>query len=161
MKDEKTVLLHPSAFILHPSAEAGMAALEATGLSFVPLADPRTLQLLATSLCLVAALLAAAIVVALVKRWRSRSEAEEDLSPNAQLAHFRSLYEAGTISKEEFERLRALLGARMRETLGVPPKPADALRESEPIRGTSPPPAEPPQTGIQRPDGPESGIRPA
>lgn len=139
-----------------------MAALEATGLSFVPLGDPRTLQLLATSLCLVAALLAAALVVALVKRWRRRSEAEEDLSPNAQLAHFRSLYEAGTISKEEFERLRALLGARMRETLGVPPKVADSRSESDRTRGASAPPSESPsQTGIQRPDGPDTGIRPA
>ncbi|MGH7224261.1 MAG: SHOCT domain-containing protein, partial [Gemmataceae bacterium] len=122
MKDEKTVLLHPSAFFLHPSGEAGMAALEATVFSFVPLDDRRTLQLFVTSLCLVAALLVAALVVALVKRWRRRREAEEDLSPNAQLAHFRSLYEAGTISQDEFERLRAVLGARMRETLGLPRK---------------------------------------
>ncbi|HTU21263.1 MAG TPA: hypothetical protein VMG10_24630 [Gemmataceae bacterium] len=119
-----------------------MAALEATVLSFVPLADPRTLQLLLTSLCLVAALLAAAIVVALVKRWRRQREAEEDLSPNAQLVHFRSLYEAGTISQEEFERLRALLGARMRETLGVPRKA-------------------PPDPDRQPPEKPDTGIRPA
>lgn len=122
-----------------------MAALEATVLSFVPLADQRTLQLLVTSLCLVAALLVAAIVVALVKRWRHQREAEEDLSPNAQLAHFRSLYEKGTISQEEFERLRALLGARMRDSLGVPRKA---------------PPA-PPEPERQPPDKPDTGIRPA
>jgi len=122
-----------------------MAALEATVLSFVPLADQRTLQLLLTSLCLVAALLAAAVVVALVKRWHRQREAEEDLSPNAQLAHFRSLYEAGTISKEEFERLRTLLGARIRETLGVPRKE----------------PAPPPEPERQPPDKPDTGIRPA
>jgi len=139
-----------------------MAALEATVLSFVSLADRRTLQLFVTSLCLVAALLAAAVVVALVKRWRRQRDAEEDLSPNAQLAHFRSLYEAGTITQEEFERLRALLGARIRESLGVPPKVADSRSESGGTRGASPLPSEsPPETGIQRPDGPDTGIRPA
>ena len=139
-----------------------MAALEAIVLSNVPLADPRTLQMLLTSLCLVAALLVAAIIVALVKRWRRQRDAEDDLSPNAQLAHFRSLYEAGTISQEEFERLRALLGVRLRETLGMPPKAVDSRSESERIRGASPPPSQPPpETGIQRPDGPDTGIRPA
>jgi hypothetical protein len=127
-----------------------MAALEVFANSFV-LADERTVQLLVTSLCLVAALLLAAGVIALVKRWRRQDEVKEDLSPNAQLAYFRSLHEAGKISKEEFERLRAVLASRMRESLGVPSKaPA------------------PPQTGIQlpnegieRPNEPEAGSPPA
>ena len=71
-----------------------MAALGIIVPSFV-LADERTVQLLVTSLCLVAALLVAAVVIALVKRWRQQREAREDLSPNEQLAHFRSLHEAG------------------------------------------------------------------
>jgi hypothetical protein len=130
-----------------------MAALEVIADSFV-LADKRTVQLLLTSLCLVAALLLAAGVIALVKRWRRQEDAKEDLSPNAQLAYFRSLHEAGTISKEEFERLRAILAARMRESLGVPSK--------------APAPLPPPQTGIQlpnegieRPNEPEAGSPPA
>jgi hypothetical protein len=135
-----------------------MAALEVIVLSFV-LADERTLQLLLASLCLVAALLVAAAVIALVNRWRRQRDIQEDLSPNAQLAHFRSLYEAGTISQEEFERLRAVLSARMREELGVS-KPTEAA--SPPTGETPAPPASaPPETGIQRPDGPDSGIRPA
>jgi hypothetical protein len=140
-----------------------MAALEATVL-FVLLADERTMQVLATSLCLVAALLVAAVVVALVNRWRRQREALEDLSPNAQLAHFRSLYEAGTISQEEFERLRAVLGVRLREGMGMKPsdKVEPARHESEPARGASRPPSETPETGIQqRPEPPDSGIRPA
>jgi hypothetical protein len=129
------------------TCEAGMAALEAIVPSFV-LADERTMQLLLASLCLVAALLVAAAVIALVNRWRRQRDAKEDISPNAELSHYRSLYEAGTISQEEFERLRAVLSARMRESLGVsPPPPA--------------PPPPPPETGIQRPDGPDTGIRPA
>ncbi len=124
-----------------------MAAAEATILSFLGLAGAPTVPLLVTSLCLVAALLVAAVIVALVSRWRRRREAAEDLSPSAQLAHFRSLYEAGTISAEEFERLRALLSARLRQTMGVPAPP--------------PTPDKPPtQTGIQRPNDPDTGIRP-
>ncbi|HTU92187.1 MAG TPA: SHOCT domain-containing protein [Gemmataceae bacterium] len=140
-----------------------MAALEAIVLSFV-LADERTMQLLVTSLCLVAALLVAAVVVALVNRWRRQRDVKDDLSPNAQLAHFRSLYEAGTISAEEFERLRAVLSARMRESLGVPA--AAGLQSRQPSAPETPssdkPEAPPPQTGIQRPpDGPDTGVRPA
>ena len=132
------------------AGEAGMAAVEASVPSFVfPAVDERTIQLLATSLCLVAALLVAALAIALVKRWRRRREAEEDSSPSAQLAHFRSLYEAGTISAEEFERLRALLGGRLRETLGVPAPTAKSPEKP-------PPQPEPPP-----PENPDTGIRPA
>jgi Short C-terminal domain len=140
-----------------------MAALATIVFSFV-LADERTMQLLWTSLILVAALLVAAVVVAWVNRWRRQRDAQEDLSPNVQLAQFRALYEKGTISQEEFERLRALLGVRMRETLGVPAqnKAEQPQNESGPTRGANPPPAEaPPETGIQRLDGPDTGIRPA
>jgi hypothetical protein len=149
-----------------------MAALEAIVFSFV-LNDERTMQLLLTSLCLVGALLVAAVVVALVNRWRRQQDAEEDLSPTAQLAHFRSLYEAGTISQEEFERLRAVLSARMRASLGVSTsveptsRPTNETPASEtgikPADETGLPPVvpSPPQTGIQRPDGPDTGIRPA
>ncbi|HZV03483.1 MAG TPA: SHOCT domain-containing protein [Gemmataceae bacterium] len=142
-----------------------MAALATIVFSSV-LSDERTVQLLWTSLCLVAALLVAAVVIACVNRWRRQRDAQEDLSPNAQLAQFRSLYEKGTISQEEFERLRALLAARMRESLGVPTpeKAVDSRIQSEPNRANPPaselPPA-PPETGIQKPDGPDTGIHPA
>ncbi len=126
-----------------------MAALEATSYSFTLLLDAPKFQLLVTSLCLVAALLVGALVIALVNRWRRRSEAKEDFSPSAQLAHFRSLYEAGTISQEEFERLRAVLTGRMRETLGMPAPPPKT------------PAKPPPGPGEQPPDNPETGIRPA
>lgn len=126
-----------------------MAALEATTYSFTLLLTLQNYQLLVTSLCLVAALLVGALVIALVSRWRRRSEEKEDMSPSAQLAHFRSLYEAGTISQEEFDRLRAVLSGQMRETMGVPAPPPE-------------PPANPPSgQGEQPPDNPETGIRPA
>jgi hypothetical protein len=127
-----------------------MAALEATFL-FPPLLadDAPKMQLLVTGLCLAATLLVGAIVIALLGRWWRRRTPQEDLSPSGQLAHFRSLYEAGTISQEEFERLRALLGGQLRQELGVPaPAPQ------------GPAPA-PPGTNGQRPDEPPTGIRPA
>jgi len=126
-----------------------MAALEATTYSFTLLIDAPKFQLLVAGLCLAAALLVGALVIALVSRWRRRSEAKDDLSPSAQLAQFRSLYEAGTISQEEFDRLRTLLSEQMRRTLGVPAPAPEA------------PAKPPPETGIQRPDGPDTGIRPA
>jgi hypothetical protein len=149
--------------------EAGMAALEAITYSFTLLIDARKYQLLVTGLCLAAALLVGAIIIAVVNRWRRRSEPQEDSSPSAQLAYFRSLYEAGTISQEEFDRLRVLLGGRMRETLGVPApedKVGPARSEGNPTQGASRPHTEtpakpPPGQGEQPPDDPETGIRPA
>ncbi len=131
-----------------------MAALEVIVPSFVP-ADERMVQLLLTSLCLVGALLVAAAIIALVNRWRQQHDVKQDLSPDAELAHYRSLYEAGTISQEEFERLRAVLSARVKESLGVNP-PSRAGSPSVP-----PVTLAPPETGIQRPDGPDAGIGPA
>jgi hypothetical protein len=112
-------------------------------------------SVLVTGACLAGALLGAAVVIEVARRWRRRA-GSETFSASDQLAHFRSLYEAGTISQEEFARLRALLGGQLRQSLKVPP----------------PPPA--PDTGIQtdgeRPSpnspgaggGPsDTGIRPA
>jgi hypothetical protein len=156
--------------------EAGMAALEAKASFFLLLVDgsdrvmrllamkpglasqrhgaqvdgsERMVRVLTTSLLLVGALLLAAIVVALVGRWRRRREAQEDVSPSGQLAQFRSLYEAGTLSKEEFERLRNLLNAQMRQSLGMPmPDKAEPLpREAKPQE--------------QPPENPDTGIKPA
>ncbi len=128
-----------------------MAAVAATDLAFFLLVEgsDRNLQILTTSLILVAGLLVAAVVIALVSRWRRRQETTVDLSPSAQLAHFRALFEAGTISRDEYERLRALLNPQMRQSLGVaPPSPV------------VPPP---PDTRIQGPPpgDPNTGIRPA
>lgn len=128
-----------------------MAAVAATDLAFFLLAEgsDRNLQILMTSLILVAGLLVAAVVIALVSRWRRRQETTADLSPSAQLAHFRALFEAGTISQDEYERLRALLNPQMRQSLGVAP-PSSAA-----------PPLSDTRIQEQPPDGPPTGIRPA
>jgi hypothetical protein len=78
-----------------------------------------------TTLALVAALLLGALLIAIVDRWRKRSPQSERLSPGEQLSQFRKLYEKGELSREEFERIRTLLGGKLRDELHLPPgKPA-------------------------------------
>ena len=131
-------------------------------------------RVLTAGLSLGGTLLAGAVVIALVKRWRKRADSE-GLSPSAQLAQFRSLYEEGAISKEEFDRLRSLLGGQMREDLNVPIAP-DTLNSARatpggPVRQgrnltarpAAPEPAPPPAPDPEAspPAGPpETGIRP-
>jgi hypothetical protein len=145
---DRVFSIHEPRFTIHETCEAGMAALEATQLSFTLLADnPPKVQLLVTGLCLAAALLAGAGILALLNKWWRRRRGPEDLSPGAQLAQFRSLYEAGAISQEEFERLRNLLGNQMRQTLGIP---APAAQERiKPPPGENGQPPQPPPTGIR------------
>jgi hypothetical protein len=115
-----------------------------------------------TSLTLVGALLLGAVAVALTARWRKRSRGDE-VSASDQLAEFRSLYLEGAISKEEFERLRAVLGGELRKELDVPtPNKATAVPQPAGLEAPKPPPAtdekppttEPPANGVQQHPGP-------
>jgi hypothetical protein len=99
-------------------------------------------KLLWASLLFMAALLAGALVLFLVERWRRTSSAEPD-STNDQLTSFRSLYERGELSREEYERIRNKLGSRLRKEMNVP-KPPEASPDPTP-----PSPPEPPEEGIQ------------
>jgi hypothetical protein len=91
-----------------------------------------------TTLALVAALLLGALVIAVVDRWRKRSSSDR-LTPGEQLSQFRSLYEKGELSREEFERIRTLLGEQLREELQLP---AGKRPDAAPTAAASP-------TGIQ------------
>ncbi len=129
---------------------------EATGWTACLFADVEW-DLRLTTLTLVGALLLGAVAVALTARWRKRSRADE-LSASDQLAEFRSLYLEGAISKEEFERLRAVLGGELRKELDVPspktaelaPQPAGPDAPTPPSPTNEKPPAtEPPAEGVQ------------
>lgn len=88
-------------------------------------------QLALYGLLLGAALAIGALLIALANRWRRRSTGDA-LTASDQLAQFRSLYEQGAISQEEFNRLRGLLGQQMRQALDVPAKPnADGAQPKE------------------------------
>jgi uncharacterized membrane protein len=118
-------------------------------------------RLVIYSLCIVAILLLGAFVIACVNRWRRNSDTN-GLSPSDQLTQYRSLYEEGEISQEEFERLRALLGRRIRSELDVPA--ARSAQEADGRTGVKTGrPSDPthPQNPSGSSDPPDSGIRPA
>jgi hypothetical protein len=106
-----------------------------------------------TTVVLIAAILIGAAVIALTARWRKRGS--DNLSASNQLAEYRALYLEGAISKDEFERLRALLGGELRAALNVPPpaaKPTGIHPAPEPTTSREPP-ADPPA--------PTNGVHPA
>jgi hypothetical protein len=107
------------------------------------------LNLLITGSMLAGALLLAALVIAAVSRWRRRGE--RTLSPGDQLAHFRSLYERGAMSAEEFQRLRSTLSGQI--TGRADRAPAQAIQPE--AQTQEPPPTAPAE------EPPPDGIRPA
>jgi hypothetical protein len=93
-----------------------------------------------------AVLLLAAVVIAWVKRWSQRPT-QVQWSAQDQLSHFRTLYERGELSSEEFDRVRALLAERVKRELVAPAKPMAEPRPPEPPppgNVTKPTDAEPP-----------------
>ena len=97
-------------------------------------------QLLWAGPLLAGVLLLVALVIAWVKRWSQRPTPTRPPSGD-QLAHFRTLYEQGEISAEEFSRLRTLLTERLRnevEPPGGPPPEARAPQPAPPGNGVKP-----------------------
>jgi hypothetical protein len=86
--------------------------------------DPRAVW---AAVGLVAFILLGILVLWWVNRWR-KDEAEIQPLAGDQLTEFRELHERGQISQEEFERIRRLLGQRLRQELDVP----DAKTEPPP-----------------------------
>lgn len=79
-----------------------------------------------TTGALMAALLLGAVIFAVLDRWRRQTTEEEPVSAGDQLSHFRSLYDRGELSREEFERIRAKLGGKMRKELQLPEPPGSS-----------------------------------
>jgi hypothetical protein len=90
-------------------------------------------------IALAVAILLGALVIFLVDRWRKRAQADQ-FSAGDQLSRFRLLYEQGELSREEYDRIRSKLGARLRQELDVPARPAETAPS------TQPPPESPPET---------------
>jgi hypothetical protein len=107
------------------------------------LLDP---QLLWATIALVATLLLGALVLAWFDRLRKRADPSV-LTPGDQLAAFRLSYERGELSQEEYERIRARLGPRLRQQLDLPAAPTNRDKP-----GGSP--GEPPPAAA--PDNPET-----
>jgi hypothetical protein len=62
-------------------------------------------------------------VIVIVDRWRRRP-VQHSPSVNEQLSEFQALYERGELSREEYDRIRSLLGQRLRREMDVPAAPA-------------------------------------
>jgi hypothetical protein len=86
-------------------------------------------------------ILIAAAIVAAVKRWRDRPVPER-MSVSEQLSHFRSLYEEGELSADEFARIRTRLGGQLKQELEIPPGPGT-------VGTPTPPPSPDPDPNIR------------
>ena len=111
-----------------------------TGQIGVPFAAAGWLDLLIYGTCLAGALLVAAAVIEVVRRWLRRGEQPQ--TPSDQLAHYRSLYRRGEISQEEFDSLRAVLGGEIRTGRQAAGPAARAGRETGRRPTASVPPAD-------------------
>jgi hypothetical protein len=142
-----------------PAADACEASMIGWALGLLAFNTP----ILLTGLYLAGALLLAALLIALVSRWRRRGE-PSPLTPSQQLAQFRSLYERGGLSQEEFNRLHALLGSELRQEVKLPAQPpAPRAPAAETTQSVAPPAhpegsANPPAAS---PDGPPAQSPPA
>jgi hypothetical protein len=87
-------------------------------------------------------LIVGGVIIGRIDRWRKRQMQEEDDAPR-QVGSFRSMYENGELSREEYDRVMR----RMAERVGAKPKPATvippAVETVEP-RETQEPPETPP-----------------
>jgi hypothetical protein len=94
------------------------------------------------------ALLAGALVIWLVDRWRKQSTTTTNTAE--ELTEFRGMYERGEITEEEYVRLRNRVSGRMKQASAAPdadgspatPTPvAPAVPPAEPPPQNPPPPA--------------------
>jgi hypothetical protein len=83
------------------------------------------------------ALLAGALAIWLVDRWRKKAEREGDRTVG-ELTDFRGMYERGEITEEEYARLRDKVASRVKVEKAPPPSAA------APPGGTAPPQPPPP-----------------
>jgi hypothetical protein len=106
-------------------------------------------ELLEIMVPLIALLVAAILAFYFVNRWLKRARREESASSD-QLSHYRTLYEQGEMSREEYESVRALLTGQLRKELNLPAPaapaapPADTnVQATPPDQQSRPPPEEP------------------
>lgn len=98
---------------------------------------------------LVAALLAGAVAITLVDRWRKRQALAETAESGEELTGFRAMYERGEITEAEYARLRQKVAGRVKAAAPATP----AATAGDPTSPTplpampTPPPAAPGLSG--------------
>ncbi|MCX7701952.1 MAG: hypothetical protein N2039_13830 [Gemmataceae bacterium] len=102
------------------------------------------------AIALAAVLLAGAVIIAWVSRWRRRLE-HDTLSTHDQLTTFRLLYERGELSQDEYQRVRQQLLTRLKAetaapTTGAAPTAGDAPSANADLQAEAAPPAGDAQT---------------
>jgi hypothetical protein len=117
-------------------------------------------SILLPSLGLIAVLLVGAAVIVLIRRWRGQDDAAS-LSPTDLLAEYRSLYEQGVMSKEEYDSLRAMLEGKTRADMKVSAAPVVG-RPTGSVQGQLPAvnPTPAPPDSESAPPPPEAGNGP-
>jgi len=96
------------------------------------------------ALLLVGVLLAGAVILAVVDAWRKQSRRTLGPTADEELTQFRAMYDRGEISLEEFQRLKSVLGGRIRSRMGSLKHPEV---EQPPRNPTTLPPNKPEQPG--------------
>src|SRR5262245_58725429 len=110
-------------------------------------------EFLVAGVIIAAVLLVVAMLIHVVRLWRKRMAGRPMTNPGEQLTSFRALYERGELSREEYERIRAKLGQKLRKALEVPgPAAGPAATAEAPAEADSPP--APPAEGPRPPSGP-------
>jgi hypothetical protein len=126
----------------------------ADGTPAVPVAPPKPVQRDAKELLksgeflvvvgiLAGCIFLAAVILALVDRWRRRPTGRRADAPLA-LTSFREMYENGEITQGEYERIRAKAAAKIKKEVGVSNPSTAAAPRAEPDRPVgpdAPPPA--------------------
>ncbi|MFO0803936.1 MAG: hypothetical protein U0791_12550 [Gemmataceae bacterium] len=87
---------------------------------------------------LAAALVAGAIAIVLVDRWRKRA-AMTDLLAGEELTDYRGMLERGEITKEEYEKLRLKVARRVKPEEATPANPDAPANPPPPAAGPFPP----------------------
>ena len=112
-------------------------------------------RLMVPGFYLAGSLLVAALIIAIVRRWW-RVQQDRPPNPSDEMAHYRRLYEQGTISEEEYKRLRGLLGGELRRSVHPVRSPSPAAPKAD---QTSPAP--PPSPAPEEPKPPAGDSPPA
>jgi hypothetical protein len=112
-------------------------------------------HILLPGIYLAGALLVAAAIFAACRRWWL-GQREQPPSASDEMAHYRRLYEQGTISEEEYKRLRGLLGGELRRSVNLLPPPGQPAPKPPDITPSAPPS---PLPDDKKP--PPNGISPA
>ena len=96
---------------------------------------------------LVAALIAGAVVISYVDRWRKRQALADQAESGEELTGFRAMFERGEITEAEYAKLRQKVAARVK----TPAKPAAGGEAAAGADPTAAPPAAPGRPGVTGP----------